>query len=139
MSWTLRKRTPSEPFATGAQIRILMGEFGSGDPISGIAEVDARNALYRYHEGDLFTPGAGNFVFEPGYELPLVTVWGKGFIRNPNVFNPLQNPQVWSQPNVNNNGIGGLIAGDMELQGLLNPENEGSPFSGDFTYTPGDK
>jgi hypothetical protein len=79
--------------------------------------------IYSYHEGDLFTPGAGNFVFEPNFELPLQTIWGFGFIRNPNTFNPLQPPQVLSPPNVQANGIGGLQAGTIQLEPLIDPAN----------------
>ena len=115
-----RKRVPSEQIS-GANIRIRMGLFGTGTPVSGSEFVEgAYNAsVYNYHEGDLFTPGSGNWVFEPNFELPLVTIWGNAFLRTPNTFNPLQNPQLYSNPNVMNNGVGGLQAGQMELEPLL--------------------
>lgn len=118
----LRKRTPSQPI-TGGNVRIAQGDFGNGMPTA-YAFVDVNpfaNAagLYSYHEGDLFTPGAQNFVFEPNFETPLQTVWGRGFIRNPNTFKPLQPPQVWAHPHVTTDGLGGLQAGTIELQPLL--------------------
>lgn len=114
-----RKRIPSET-VSGGNVRILAGEFGIGTPISADQMVGGTYdaSIYSYHEGDLFTPGTGNFVFEPNFELPLITIWGKAFLRTPNTFNPLQNPQIFSQPNVQPNGIGGLQAGTFELQPL---------------------
>lgn len=122
--WTnpkLRTRVPSE-IVSGGNSRINAGVFGVGSPYSGseaVAGAGDFDGIYSYHEGDLFTPGAQNWVFELNFELPLVTIWGKAFLRTPNTFNPLQNPQVYSQPNVMNNGIGGLQAGQIELEPLL--------------------
>lgn len=76
-------------------------------------------SIARFFEGDLFTPGAQNYVYEPVFErTPLQTIWGAGFLRTPNTFSPIQSPQVWSQPNVFTNGIGGLVAGQLVLQPL---------------------
>ena len=103
---------------SGANIRIAMGEFGEGVPI--LMPVDPRvSGLYFYHEGDLFSPGTGNWVFEPTTELPLVTVWGRGFLRKPNTFNPVQPPQVMARPTLRQSGIGGLQAGGVALEPLL--------------------
>jgi hypothetical protein len=116
-----RARVPSETIS-GGNIRIRYGEFGIGSPYSGseaVSGIGDFDGIYAYHEGDLFTPGAQNWVFELNFELPLVTIWGNAFLRVPNTFNPLQNPQVYSNPNVVNNGIGGLQAGQMELEPLL--------------------
>ena len=123
---SLRKRTASQP-VSGANIRIRQGVFGVGNPAFTFADVDpnAGTGIYNYHEGDLFTPGAGNFVFEPTFELPIETLWGFGFIRNPNTFSPLQQPQVFSPPTVVNNGIGGLVAGQIALQPLIE-DDEGN-------------
>jgi len=118
---SLRPRVASEQIS-GANIRILMGEFGVGSPVgnmSAYVNPDGYPGLYFYHEGDLFTPGAQNWVFEPTTELPVVTIWGNAFLRRPNTFNPVQPPQVWSGPNVQNSGIGGLQAGTIELEPLL--------------------
>lgn len=131
-----RPRVAAQPVASGAIIRIMTGLFGTGSPIAGLSEVDPRPSanIYQYHEGDLFTPGAGNFVFESIFELPIQTIWGNAFLRKANTFNPIQPPQVYSHPNVVSNGIGGLQAGDIELQNLINPNGASAPFSGDFTY-----
>jgi hypothetical protein len=125
MSWLLRPRNPSQP-VTGANTRIRMGVFGESNLAYAFADVDptSSNGIYHYHEGAVFTPGAENFVFEPQFELPIQTVWGFGFIRNPNTFNPFQPPQVYANPQTMLQGIGGLMAGQMALQPLI--LNEGS-------------
>jgi hypothetical protein len=125
--WALRKRKPVQS-VTGANFRIALGAFGNGSPLYAIATPDTSsdNAWYRYHEGDLFTPGAGNVVFEPNFELPLQTIWGQGFTRMPNTFNPVQPPQVYvTAPTQQANGIGGPQAGQLELQGLIDPATYG--------------
>jgi hypothetical protein len=116
----LRDRMPSETIS-GGMSRIRMGAFGIGDPSTAFETVGQfdSDGLYNYHEGDLFTPGAGNWVFEPNFELPLITIWGRAFLSKPNTWPVLQPPQVWAQPTVQNNGIGGLQAGDLQLQPLL--------------------
>jgi hypothetical protein len=137
--WPLRKRVPSEPVQSGAIVRIMMGDFGTGAPFAGVAQVLPlqSSAVAMYHQGDVFLPGTQNYVYEPTQELPLNTIWGRGFIRNPNTFNPIQPPQVFTQPNLAPNGIGGLVAGDMELQALINPTGEVGPFAGDWAYDSG--
>lgn len=118
---SLRPRIASEEIS-GANIRIQMGEFGVGAPISNLSAFVnpfAVPAIYFFHEGDLFTPGSQNWVFEPTTELPLVTIWGNAFLRRPNTFAPFQPPQVWAQPNVFINGIGGLQTGTVEMEPLL--------------------
>jgi hypothetical protein len=117
----LRQTVLSEP-VTGANVRIRLGAFGVGTPVSGSEAVMGAgvfDGLYSYHEGDLFTPGAQNWVFQPNFELPFVTWWGQAFLRTPNTFNPLQNPQLYASQNVVNNGIGGLQAGTIEFEPLL--------------------
>lgn len=137
----LRKRTASEPVVTAYQFqtpqtppnnsapassvsgirRVLAGLFGSANSaaMTSSAEVDPRNnALYAYHEGDVFTPGTGNYVFVYPFEFPLQTIWGGAFLRRANTFNPEQPPQIYSQPNIVINGIGGLVAGQFATQPL---------------------
>lgn len=132
----LRKRIPSQPVQSGAVVRIMTGDFGTGSPFAGVAQVNPlqSSAIAMYHQGDVFLPGVQNFVYEPTQELPLITIWGRGFIRNPNTFNPIQPPQVFSQPTLSPNGIGGIVAGDMELQSLINPDGTVGPFTGDWSY-----
>src|SRR5580698_8394545 len=103
----LRPRMPSEQIS-GGMASIVAGIFGTGAAQFPGIEVQgqfAEQGLYNYHEGDLFSPGAGNWVFEPNFELPLVTIWGNAFLRKPNTFKVLQPPQVWSNPTVVQNGI----------------------------------
>lgn len=101
---------------TGALTRIMNGLFGTGAPM--LPDVENLPGGYSYHEGDIFTPGAMNYVFEPNTELPLQTIWGFGFLVPSQNFNPLQPPQVYSPNTVVNNGIGGLVAGTIYGQPL---------------------
>ena len=113
---------PTTQTKTGALSRIMQGIFGSANPAawtsSAEVAVPGKKGFYQYYEGDLFTPGTQNYVFEPTTELTaLYTTWGNAFLRRPNSFNPEQPPQVYSNPNVVINGIGGLVAGQFALQG----------------------
>lgn len=109
--------------ASGAMSLLRAGLFGVATPqnqlSSQILLAPGHGAsVYSFHEGDLFTPGTQNYVFDYPWELPMGTIWGHGFLRTPNTFNPLQPQQLYSNPNVVINGIGGLIAGQMALQPL---------------------
>lgn len=90
---------------------------GSGGP-NKYAGPNRGPDIYQYQMGDLFTPGTQNFVFEYPFELPMFTIWGNAFLRQPNTFQPLQPPQVYSNQTVRLNGIGGLVAGTVALQPL---------------------
>lgn len=136
--WPTRKRYASEP-VTGAQIRIATGAFGGGGPVSPYAYVDPNphtGGIYNFHEGGLFFPGTPSFVFDPGFELPLKSIWGggganQGFLiagDGNSKFSPYQrSPQVYSQQTVKTSGLGGLQAGGIAFQPLLydvpTPEN----------------
>jgi hypothetical protein len=114
-----RNRAPSQP-VTGANLRIITGLFG---PIGQHLPSDDQG-IYNFYQGDVITAGAAETaVFEPVFELPLVTIWGKGFVRgldnNPNVFAPFQPNQVIANPNIVTNGLGGPMAGQMALQPLM--------------------
>jgi hypothetical protein len=118
-------KPPQKNVTSGGLSRILQGLFGRSTPAATLdAEVPlpGKKALYQFHEGDLFTPGAMNYVFDPFQELPMNTIWGHGFLRNPNTFNPEQPPPVASIPPgtryIRINGIGGLVAGQMAMQPL---------------------
>jgi len=108
----------------GGMQRIAAGLFGVSTPRAQLSSQVAqpKKALYHYHEGDLFTPGSQNYVFEPPFELPLNTVWGHAFLRAPNTFSVLQPAPVSYIPTGTYfavpNGIGGLVAGQMALQPL---------------------
>lgn len=123
----LRNRRPSENIIAGGLIGVLRGAFGigdAGDELSSPAQVAGRRGLYHFHEGDLFTPGTGNWVLDPSLETPLNTIWGRAFLRTPNTFNPLQQPQVYANQTVVPNGIGGLVAGQIVFQPLQEPAPE---------------
>jgi hypothetical protein len=105
---------------SGAITRIMMGVFGAGTPLSADQMVGGtQGPTASWFEGDLFTPGTGNYVFEPRTENPVQTIWGRSFPRRTTAFPPLQSPQLYANPNVFTNGIGGLQAGTMELEPLL--------------------
>lgn len=125
---SLRKRVPSEP-VTGAMLRVDAGEFGAGYPTQEIP-LHIGAGFYHFHEGDVFHPGTGNWVFEPTTELPLMTIWGKAFTRVANTFSPIQPAQAYMQPHAFVNGMGGLQAGQLEMQPLLTPDDTQLPFSG---------
>jgi hypothetical protein len=133
----LRSRLPSE-MISGGMSRIRAGIFGQGSPATAFETQgnDDSAGLYQFHEGDLFDPGSGNWVFEPNFELPVVTIWGNAFLRKPNTFDPIQPPQVYAQPNVQNNGIGGLEAGQYLMTGLSyeEPGYEGGGVEGTPLY-----
>jgi hypothetical protein len=123
--WPLRKRVPSEQ-VSGGNIRIAHGVFGAGSPAYGRMGLNPNAGLYHYHEGDLFNPGTGNYVFEYPFELPLQTIWGMAFLRRPNTFNPIQPIQSFAPPNVVPNGIGGTVAGQIIFQPLIPNEQGGA-------------
>lgn len=118
-----------QPFGTtvvSAMKSIARGIFGIAEPrpVDPVPTMDAQPASpYAWHQGDVFNPGTGQYVFESEFETPLQSIWGGGgaaqaFLRVPNTFAAIQQPQVWSNPNVRVNGIGGLVAGTMVLQPL---------------------
>lgn len=103
--------------------RIMAGVFGSPNPASYTASAQvaepAKGAFYQFHEGDLFTPGAMLYAFQPTTELtPLNTTWGRAFLRTPNTFSVYQHPQLATEATVKINGIGGLVAGQLIHQPL---------------------
>jgi hypothetical protein len=96
------------------------GEYPAGYPEHEVVTGLTADAIARYHEGDVFFPGAQNYVYEPTLERTAIQgMWGRAFLRTPNTFNPFQHPQVYSHPNVKTNGIGGLVAGQLVGQPLL--------------------
>jgi hypothetical protein len=114
-------------------LRILQGAFGIGSPVNNSsAQVDPRAqapALYAYHEGELFTPGTGNFVFETNFELPVKTLRGGGGANQGTPY-PINRwpvfgaPQVYSYPTVTIGGLGGLQAGAFVQQPLLDDNSD---------------
>src|ERR1700722_7561974 len=115
-----KQRVPSQPM-TGANIRIRQGLFGA---LANVEPGISGNSIYSFFQGYVITAGqAQTAVFEPNFELPLITVWGKGVIRNPNTFFPKQPQQLFNNPIVLTNALGGPIAGQIALQPLLSNEN----------------
>jgi hypothetical protein len=84
--------------------------------------------FYQYQFGDLFTPGAGNVVFEPAFALPSIQLIGSGIYAGPapGVVRPYfrsTNPQFISAVQAATvAGIGGPIAGQFVTQPLSVPE-----------------
>lgn len=108
--------------------RIMQGIFGASNPQSFSASnqvaIPAKGSFYNFHEGDVFTPGTQNYVFEPTTELtPLNTTWGMGFLRVPNTFSVRQPTPLEANPTIEQNGIGGLVPGQWVTQPL---ESEGT-------------
>lgn len=123
-----RPRIASEQ-VTGGITRIIQGVFGIGAPTALAETIEGtESAAYLYHEGDVFLPGAGNFVFEPNFELPLQTVWGNGILIAANRWPEFQPPQIMIQPSVPVAGLGGIEAGTFEFTPLSpNQINEQMP------------
>jgi len=97
-------------------------------------DVDPRSiapVLYAYHEGDLFTPGTGNFVFEHQLEFPVTDLDGGGsgaimgisYRMNAWPVWPTTSPVVMD-PMITRAGYGGLQAGAFIAQPLLDPDSE---------------
>jgi hypothetical protein len=102
----LRKRTAVPPVVGGNAW--FQTQSPQGSPLSADQLVGGtfQPGIAYYHEGDLFTPGTGNYVFENGFELPIQTIWGQAFLRTPNTFNPLQPRPIYAPQNILKNGIG---------------------------------
>jgi hypothetical protein len=119
-----RTRYPSQSWVTvGGLKRIAAGVFGLGSPAVGIetgvsSARDLEGGPYNLFEGDLFTPGTGNWVVDPTHETPLFTVWGRAFLRQPNTFVALQTAQVFANQMSPLYGVGGQIPGQMITQPL---------------------
>jgi hypothetical protein len=117
---------------TGGLSRILSGVFGMGSPAFGLGmqnvgqDAQKASGYYRFYEGDIWTPGTGNWVVDPTHDGPLNTVWGHAFLRVPNTFRPYQRPQVYAPPASYLYGIGGQIAGQIVFQPLSENTDTGS-------------
>lgn len=122
----LAPQLPQGP-ASGGISRILAGAFGTrNNPATNLsAEVSQpfKGEPYQYAEGDLFTPGAQNWIFEYPFEYPLQTLWGNAFIRRPNTFSVNQPNQPYQNPYITQVGVGGLVAGQLASQPLLTDES----------------
>lgn len=125
-----RKRYASQPLITVAGLqRVAQGVFGVGSPARGIANQEVGSARdkeggpWNLFEGDLFTPGTGNFVVDPSHETPLYTDWGRAFLRRPNAFTCVGPAQVFANQMSPLFGLGGQVPGQLITQPLsLNQE-----------------
>ena len=106
---------------------IAMGIWGVGSPQAGLAMQNVgqvaskQTGVYQYHQGDLFTPGTGNWAFEPSHDGPVQPIWGAAFLRQPNTFNPIQHPQQYTYAAASVYGLSGQIAGQIITQPLSEP------------------
>ena len=114
--------------STGGISRILSGVFGIGRPRDNASDEVNAGAVrgpYFYREGDSFTPGAQNYVFESALELPVVTRRGgstnQGTDYPVTAWPVLQVPQVFAPFNNTTAGYGGLQAGQFIQQPLTDP------------------
>jgi len=123
-----RQRVTAQPFIQGSLAEIMRCAFGCGSPANQLSSpnevLGIFGNLYQLHEGDLFTPGTGNWVLDPAFDTPLMAIWGHGSNRQPNTFNPFQPVQVIQTNTLTLQGMGGLIAGQMALAPLREPAPE---------------
>ena len=110
---------------TGGISRVIAGAFGVGGPLPDAVDPRAAAPIYAYHEGDVFYPGAGNFVFESLHELPVSQLEGGGGINMGTSYRMNAWPvYAGTPPLIMNNtvtkvGLGGLQAGAFIQQPLL--------------------
>jgi len=107
----------------GAMLRIVRGAMGVGFDYTPAPPTENQH-VYHFHEGDLFNPGTGNYVFEPVWELPIHPFWGDGGVPyKPNRFSPLQPPTPYVPHYTTTQGLGGLQAGQLYAQPLVSMDN----------------
>lgn len=122
----LRKRFASQPVAGLAPglAQISAGIFGYGSPLSNLSNEVSEDpgeisGFYELHQGDIFTPGTGNWVLDPSLEIPLQTSWGHGFIFANSPTPVFQPPQLMMNVNPFVNGYRGIMTGQVLMQPLL--------------------
>ncbi len=110
--------------------QILQGIFGVGGPtayaFADVSLASNMSPVALYHEGDLFTPGAQNFVFESVFEFYPRDLKGNGFYRRANTFSPRQSAQAFTLANTVKSGLGGLQAGQFHMTQLSETEGGGT-------------
>lgn len=111
------------PTQVGGIVRIFQGIFGIGAPTARSSDPNEvinqkPGPLYHMHEGDIFEPGTGNWVLDPAFDGPLMTVWGNGSTY-PKVWSVTDQPVAIAQPTYLTNGLGGPVAGQIALQPLV--------------------
>lgn len=77
--------------------------------------------LYNYRLGVRFDPGAQAEAFEPKFQNPLASFLGAGRVGGfvGGQWRTLQHPQVWFNRQVGINGVGGIQAGMLRGQPLM--------------------
>lgn len=75
--------------------------------------------LYQYHLGIRFEPGAAAEVFQPRFELPIISFRGRGRVAG--AMRIFQHPQLWFNQQRGINGVGGIQTGQILGQPLLDP------------------
>ena len=82
-------------------------------------------SLYRYHQGQIFKPGAEVEVLEMGFSLPMLALLGTCVLAGAPPA-ALAGPQVYIAPANHTSGIGGSIPFQfLRTQGLIDPNSEG--------------
>jgi hypothetical protein len=115
---------PENFIVVGGLARIAAGVFGLGSPVSGqVMETPSQDGVkpggpYHYAQGALFTPQTGNWYLRPSYDGPIQPIWGHAFLRWPNLFTPIQKPQVYTAASTYLYGVGGQVAGQLINQPL---------------------
>ncbi len=79
--------------------------------------------LYQYRQARPFEPGAMDEAFLPKFSLPVISF--RGAARVAGTLNKYQHPQVWFHRQIGVQGFGGVTAGQIIGQPLLDPANEG--------------
>ncbi len=76
--------------------------------------------FYQYHLGIRFDPGAMAEAFQPKHALPVISFRGRARVAGA-FFRPLQPPQVWFTRQIGIQGLGGIQAGQIISQPLIDP------------------
>lgn len=87
--------------------------------------------LYQYRLGRRFDPGAMAEAFDPLFALPTISF--RGPARLAGTLSVFQSPQIWFNQQVGIVGLGGLQAGMLISQPLIDPsqlENPETEFEG---------
>ncbi len=94
----------------------------NGTMPAGRRRADTTPGVYRGHPGDVFLPGAGNWVFEPRFGLPPIQLIGAAIYagRAPS---PVQRQIIRTVHATTTAGLGGLVAGQMITQPLNTPDS----------------
>jgi hypothetical protein len=89
-------------------------------PIKAQGGKHAELPIYGWHQGRVFTNGGQQFGFEFHKTLPLYSVIGPA--TNAGFLASRQPPQVWNPQSVGTVGLGGLQAGSLASQPLVNSD-----------------